>query len=331
MPLSEEEVRSICAQLLHTTVDTIEFPGGSSRESVRVNVAGQGLIVTRRKNLQRAKLECGVLRTLNRDRAPVPHLIAFKDNELIQQDVGQLRLSEAMHTASAEQVVAHLRAALGSLHAIHQIGIEAGPLQSLAVLGNTTQWLGSFARSAERLGAQTGLSAPQLDYDKLVNLLRIEQPSFIKWDARPGNAIVRENGTIIWIDWEHCGKRHPLDDVAWLLADEYTPYLPEIEETLIPEVAPVFGSGLSASQAVEYLRVFGTLHSCIRLALIWRYYAKDAWWDIDRCLALDKVGVVKELATRAAQRATNWAEFSPLTRSLAPWLQDLQSKIANSS
>ena len=50
---------------------------------------------------------------------------------------------------------------------------------------------------------------PELDEPSLIALLRVKTPAFIKWDARPGNAIVNKNGTITWFDWEHCGCRSP--------------------------------------------------------------------------------------------------------------------------
>lgn len=327
MSLAEDEVKSICADLLNAEVDKIEFPGGSSRESVRVRIAGQGLIVTRRKQLQRAKLESGVLRILNQGNAPVPHLIAFRDNYLIQQDVGSHRLSQSLKTASKAEVLVLLESALRSLHSIHQIGKASDSLKSIVTLGHKHQWLGSFVRSAERLGSQMDIPAPSLPFDKLAALLDVEQPCFIKWDARPGNAIVRESGKVIWIDWEHCGQRHPLDDVAWLLTDEYTPHLEEVENELFLKILDSFANGYSQSQAQEYLCVYGTLHSCIRLAMILRYQARDGWWDYEHCLEFDKVGVVQELAARVVQRASSWAQNSELTKSLTPWFEDLLAKL----
>ncbi len=327
MSLSEDEVKTICTKLLNAEVDDIEFPGGSSRDSVKVNIAGQGLIVTRRKQLQRAKLESSVLRILNQHNAPVPHLIAFRDNYLIQQDVGSLRLSQSLKMGSKKEVLMLLESALKSLHSIHQIGKNSEPLKSVVTLGHKQQWLGSFVRSAERLGSQMNLPAPTLQFDKLAALLDVEQPCFIKWDARPGNAVVRESGKVVWIDWEHCGRRHPLDDVAWLLTDEYTPQMEAVENDLIPRILPFFANGYSQPQAQEYLHIYGTLHSCIRLAMILRYQAKDGWWDYQHCLAFDRVGVVQELAVRVAQRASSWARNSELTKNLAPWFDDLLVKL----
>ena len=323
MALSEDEIKSICKDLLGSQPDTISFPGGTSREAVRVEIAGRGLIITRRKNLQRAKLEAGVLRILNQRNAPVPHLIAFKDNYLIQQDVGRNRLTQAMNANSNQTVLTLLDSALGSLHSIHQIGRDNKPLQSTVTLGNKSAWLSTFVRSAERLGMQISLPAPSLQYDKLTALLKVEQPRFIKWDARPGNAVVRENNKVIWIDWEHCGQRHPLDDAAWLLTDEYTPHLEEAETDFVAKICSAFGNGLSEEQAQEYLYVYGTLHSSIRLAMILRYHAKDGWRDYNQCLELDTVGVVRELALRVSKRAACWSKKSQLTEPLSPWFEGL--------
>ncbi len=332
MPLTENQVKLICAELLQTDIDLVEFPGGSSRESVRVKSGGKGIIVTRRKKLQRAKLESGVLRILNQQHAPVPHLIACRDNYLIQQDVGDLRLSQQLQgngiqPLPARNVVDLLESALASLNAIHNIGKNNQLLHSLPNLGSTRNWITTFVGAADRLGIQQKLPTPTLDYEKLVNLLTVERPTFIKWDARPGNAVVRKNGSVIWIDWEHCGKRHPLDDVAWLLTDEFTPYLPDHENDLINKILPAFAHGFSPDQALEYLRVYGTFHGCIRLSMILKYWSKDGWWDFDYCLKFDKVGVVKSLAIDTAKKISAWSQHSELTSALKPWSEELMAKL----
>ena len=326
MPLSAANVKTLCAELLNTEVDDIEFPGGSSRDSIRVKIGAQGLIVTHRQSYQRARLESAALRILNQCNAPVPHLIAYRDNYLIQQDVGNQRLSQSMKAGSGEEVLALLDAALKSLAAIHDVGKDNEALKSFVELGHKPQWLDKFVRSAERLGEQLDLPAPSLQYDKLMTMLTVVQPSFIKWDARPGNAVVRDNGSVFWIDWEHCGRRHPLDDVAWLLTDEYTPFSADRESHHIGKILPAFAHG--HSQPHEYLRVFGTFHSCIRLAMILRFQARDGWWDYDKCLRLDSVGVVQELAMRVAHRGAEWAQHSALTKVLVPWFDALQVRLA---
>jgi len=327
MSVSTDDVKTLCAELLKTDVDRIEFPGGNTRDAVRVNVGHLSVIVTKRKSLQRAQLESTVLRLLNQGAAPVPRLIAYRDHFLIQQDMGSQRLSESLNNGGLEHVTQSLESALTSLSAIHEVGKTNSQFNSVVVLGDKTQWLASFAKSAERLGILLGVPAPSLDVDKLVDLLRVDQPTFIKWDARPGNAVVSANGGVSWIDWEHCGRRHPLDDVAWLLADEYTPYLPQEESALITCVLPMFANGYSLEQAHEYLRVFGTFHSCIRIAMILNHQSKRGWWDFQKCLELDRVGVVRELAIQSCQRAAHWSSHSKLTNNLTPWLEDVLRSI----
>ena len=327
MPVSPDDVKSICAELLKIEVDRIEFPGGNTRDAVRVNIGPLSVIVSKRKSLQRAQLESTVLRLLNQGGAPVPRLIAYRDHFLIQQDMGSQRLSERLNASSETQVIELLESALTRLSTIHEIGKANSQFKSVVILGDKAQWLVSLAKSAERLGVLLGIPAPSLDIDKPVELLRVDEPTFIKWDARPGNAVLSADGEVNWIDWEHCGRRHPLDDVVWLLADEYTPYLPQEESALITRVLPMFANGYSLDQAHEYLRVFGTFHSCIRIAMILNHQSKGGWWDFQRCLELDRVGVVRELAIQSCQRAAHWSNHSQLTDSLTPWFGDVLRSI----
>ncbi len=327
MPVTEDEVKAICTDLLKTEVDRVEFPGGSSRDAVRVKVAQHSVIVTKRASLRRAQLESVVLRMLNGKAAPVPHLIACREHVLIQQDMGNHRLSERLNGSDVVKTGALLGAALNSLSAIHEAGKVTEQLQSIIVLGDKSQWLRTFISSADRLGALLGVPAPALESDMLMDLIRVDQTTLIKWDARPGNAIVADDGSVFWIDWEHCGRRHPLDDVAWLLADEYTPFFPELESELIAKVLPTFAYGYSEEQAQEYLRVFGTFHSCIRLAMIVKHQAKSGWWKLEKCLEFDRVGVVRKLAMQSCRRATHWSGSSRLTQDLVPWFDDILKAI----
>ncbi|MEQ8314929.1 MAG: phosphotransferase [Gammaproteobacteria bacterium] len=327
MPITETEARDLCARLLKADLDSIDFPGGKSRESLRAKIAENSIILTKRKHLERAKLESFVLRTLNRYRAPVPHLIAAHQHYLIQQDVGGTRLSESLQGSDEDSTATLVKSALGSLANLHQIGLSDEAFNSVVVLGNKDSWLRSFIKAAERLGTVLGLPAPKLNVPSLSKLLTVEEPQLIKWDARPGNAIVRDNGAVIWIDWEHCGRRHPLDDVAWLMNDEFMPYYPAMEKSILDKAIPLFGKGMSAEQAMEYYCVFSCLHACVRLELIISFQVKKGWWDYDYCVRFDKVGVVKDLALQVARRASNLSQISSGVAPLTSWFDDIGSKI----
>ena len=50
------------------------------------------------------------------------------------------------------------------------------------------------------LGILLGIPAPTVDKDALLNALTLEPDTFVKRDARAGNAIVRNDGSISWFD-----------------------------------------------------------------------------------------------------------------------------------
>ena len=80
------------------------FPGGSSRKSaVIVTDDGDRLVITRRRHEGRAELEAEVLGQLKRQGAPVPEIIARDGKWIVQENLGNLRLSEAIDAAAPKQ------------------------------------------------------------------------------------------------------------------------------------------------------------------------------------------------------------------------------------
>ena len=198
----------------------VEQPGGRLRRSVRLFLEDRSVIVTKRRAPARARLEAEVLQALSDQGAPVPRLLCFDGVWLIQEDLGSSRLSQAlaaMHEADAEGL---LENAIAGLAAAQQAGRERGLDREVVAIGKNAEWIATLATIHRRIGEQLQLSVPALPTDRLVAQLRPQRPAFIKWDARPANAAIRADGAVAWFDWEHCGCRHPLDDVVWLLCDE---------------------------------------------------------------------------------------------------------------
>ena len=159
-------------------------------------------------------------------------------------------------------------------------------------------------------------------------LLTLVVPRFVKWDARPGNAIIRADGRMAWIDWEDCGARNRLDDMAWLLGDEFVPDLPiEVEERLLAAHVPHFADDMPLADAVEYLSAYGTLHMCVRLGMILNERGGGPWWDQELCLATDQVGVTLEHARRLCRRAARWSARSAIVRALSPWFDEVEKRL----
>lgn len=328
-PLDSVEVDRICRSLLGAGLEHLSFPGGRSRKTVVAStVDGKTYAITKRPKPNRAALEVAVMRALNARQAPVPNVVASSEGWLVQSYIGSRRLSEVLDSANLEELNSWLRLAMDSLVEIHTAGREAGLNHKVARIGVNQGWLEQLMTLPERIGELVQLPAPQFDKNKLAAQLSIPNPAFIKWDARPGNAMVSDQGKILWIDWEHCGARDPLDDLCWMLGDEWTPYNLEMEEQLLQEYLPLFSGERSSQEACDYLRSFGSLHMCVRLLLILSRKGEGEWWNRQKSLAGDKIGVTADSAERLCRRAAHWSALSPMLAPLSSWFVNVQATIA---
>jgi hypothetical protein len=215
---------------------------------------------------------------------------------------------------------------LSTLAAIHQAATQEGLEEHVDVLGSEDSWINGLLERPAVLGNYLKQPAPRLDIDALIKRLRVVEPHFIKWDARPGNALVGENNQVYWIDWEHAGKRNRLDDMAWILGDEYVPDWPELEDRLLAQYVPEFAGPMNDADAFEYLMAYGSFHMVVRLGLILKYMDGE-WWNLEHCLAEDKVGVTLECAQRLCQRGGRWSARNPLTAPLSDWFRQIEPSI----
>jgi hypothetical protein len=258
----------------------------------------------------------------------VPRVLAFDGTWLIQEDVAGQRLSEHLAAAGAAEVEAWLEAALVALDRLHRAGRAAGLERRVIVLGRDPAWIRRLLGRVDIVAGQADIAAPPLPAEALVDLLRVREPWLIKWDARPGNALVGEGGRLVWIDLEHCGCRNRLDDLAWLLCDEYAPDLPEVEARLLERHLRAFAEGWGPGEAARYLAAYGTFHGLVRLSVILDRKGRGPWWDRRRCLAADMPDVSRAGALTLARRAGRWAGRCPLTAPLVPWLVAVERRIA---
>ena len=151
--------------------------------------------------------------------APVPEILAVDGKFLFQEDLGETRLSTALSTASPAEAETLLDAALKSLAKTHAAAKSAGLKRHVMILDGE-EWRANLLAVPQKLGKFLESPAPELSMKKLDQRLRVASPEFIKWDARPPNAIIHEDGHVSWIDWEHCGRRNRLDDLVWLFGDQ---------------------------------------------------------------------------------------------------------------
>jgi hypothetical protein len=322
-----QAVAAACRTLLGKTPTKAEWPGGLSRSSVRLWFEDGSVIITRRRHEGRARLEAAVLTALGGEGVPVPRVLAFDGTWLIQEDLGGTRLTQALATTEPINGERLLDGALRGLDAARLAGRETGIEARLPVIGARTDWILRRVEMPGRVGEMVGAVAPDLDRDRTLDCLRPRDRRLVKWDARPGNAIVRGDGTVAWIDWEHCGRREPLDDLVWLLCDEYVPDWPDVEDRLLRDHTASLGGQRDDRAAQTYLAVMGCLHLCQRLSLILRRKKEGPWWSPEECLANDRAGVFPGAVLRLCRRGRRWAVRSDLTPALAPWFASVEKRL----
>lgn len=329
-PKIDHELAAKCEKLIGSRIASMEYPGGDSRESVKLILKrGKPVYVSSRSRKSRADIERSVLETASKAGANVPKLLGSDGQKLlIQEEIPGVRLTQAIHKRGDKTVFRYLDNALSSLAKIQVAGSESGLDEELPRLGEEKEWLVGLLDRPSVLGHFFEIEAPEPELAKLESILAFRQPRFVKWDARPGNAIAREDEEVFWIDWEHSGTRNRMDDVVWLLADEFIPDMPEMEAKILDKYLPIFADDLSLEQARKYFFAYGVFHLTVRLGLIFKYKEDGEWWSYEKCLAKDKVGVTLKNATRICKRGERWAAVNPETQVLSQWFKDVRASLS---
>lgn len=317
------EAASACARLLGRRAETVEWPASRSRRSVRVVFDDGSVIATRRKNRARAQLEAHVMKTLHALGGAVPAVLAYDGEWLLQEYIDGTRLPHILVGDDPAKSRMLLDGAARELARIHRIGDESGLNTQVVRLGAAESWIAEFVDTPRRIGAAVGVGAPVLDARALLEGLSVGPPCFVKWDARPGNAMVRPDGSVVWFDWEHCGARNALDDFAWLLADEYVPELPALTEIAVAN-AP---DGCSEDDARTRFATYATFHTAVRLALVVHHKDDGPWWDEAMCLRDDKVRVTAAGVRALCARGAEFAACQQVTEPLSDWFTDVASRL----
>ncbi|MGV6858231.1 MAG: phosphotransferase family protein [bacterium] len=317
--------------ILKTQVKTQEFPGGKSRDSRRMILAnGEQVIATRRENPAQMAREKRVLAALNKHEARVPRLLGHDHwRVLVQSELEGERLSQKFQGNSEEEYENIMAASLESLARIHQAGSADGLDKSLPPVGATKAWVKGLIQRPATIGKFFDIRPKRPDLEGLEELLAIKKPRFVKWDSRPGNAMMGFDGQVSWFDWEHAATRNRLDDMAWIMGDEFVPDYPQAEARLIDKYLPLFADHMDADTARDYLMAYGTLHISVRLGLILKTKKDGEWWDPEYCIQGDKVGVTQEFATNLCKRGARWSAQTCYTESLSPWFENME-KLVNS-
>lgn len=297
--LETKEVERICRSIWGVEPDNLEFPGGRSRNVVAVRVSGEEVLLAKRDSADRARLEATVLNGLGQS-GLVPRLVRLHENVVVQRKLEGNRLTEVLEFASLEKRKNLLVDAGLGLIELQKMGRASGLEEIAPKLGRTNDWATKFVMSPIRLAQALGLHEPRYNIDDVLPLLASVPEGFMKWDARPGNAMIEASGAISWFDWEHCGVAPCDSDMAWLLADEWSPDVVAAQRILILETAKSFG--ISEEPLFKAFAARAILHTTIRLSLIFNRKGEGPWWNTKSAMANDLVGVSVAHVRRLCQR-----------------------------
>ncbi len=318
--VNDEEISTVCRQILGAEPTGITYPGGRDRKTVIADIGDREIVATKRSSLSRAKLEARVLQVLG-DGPHVPKLLGQKGNFVLQSRLIGQRLSEALELSNVETRKELLISAGMSLIELQVKANDSDLLSEAPKIGDRKGWHLDFAKSPDRLAEQISASPPVYEPDLLASIIAVRLPSFVKWDSRPGNALVDAQGSVGWFDWEHCGVGSAEDDLVWMLADEWSPNVPEAEFELLKRMASIHDEDFET--LVSRFHTKAVLHSIIRLGLILRRKGDGPWWNAESSLKNDRVGVSPAHVKRVITRAGRWAGAHPHLRGLTEFLHQV--------
>ncbi len=329
-PDSGSSVSTAVERVTGKRIIDMSFPGGTSRKTVRCLLdGGQTVMATQRRTEARSKLEADTMWALTKAQAPAPLILGYEAGVLVQQDLGDLRLTQALAAATSDGARLQLLSrAINALDYCKNAISASSVSDRLPLKGDDPRWLRRFVGVSSNVSRLLKIEAPEINIEEMMARLTIRAPSVVKWDARPGNAIVDADGDVYWIDWDYAGRRNSVDDLAWLLCDEYID-VSQVAEAIL--LRTHLADSVSRSQSEDvygYLRTFGALHFCVRLELILEHRLKSVdWWDFDHCIASDKVGVTRECALRVCRRGVTWSGANWGTLPLCAWFEQAGKRI----
>ncbi|MFT5158730.1 MAG: hypothetical protein ACI9ZD_000325 [Paracoccaceae bacterium] len=316
--LKPSSVAEIAAQIFAMPVVKVTAPGGKTRESLRVHFANRTIVATQRSYPGRMRMEVEVLKRLTEQDAPVPKFLGGSEKIFFQEDVGSRRLSGEMMSADNAGKNDIAARAFESLLRIREAGQKSGLADVAPALGTDEKWVKGFLGTSVRTAKKFEVAPPQVDFQALTDRLHVPATTFLKWDARPGNASIGAGGQVYWFDWEHCGKRQGMEDFAWLAGDEFWPVGTDDAVAILQDQLPKD----RAKDDLDYLGLYITFHIIQRLTIIHRRFTKAGWVDAEKAMKYDKIGVDPALGKRLCRHGSGWADRSPLTRPMIAWFED---------
>lgn len=322
-----KEVEALAQRFFGRAPERVAFPGGKSRSAFIADMGADGLVVMAKRDDERdAQLEATVLKGLSASGC-TPRFVARHGVWLVQECVPGTRLPILLDREPATREM-RIGEALDGLLAIRAAAAESGLVHRVPKLGVRSGWFAARIAEMAEAAARLDIAPPALDVPGLSRILDVRHRDFVKWDARPGNALVGDDGRTTWFDWEDCGRHDSMDDLVCLLADEWTPLDAAQEERILDRYLPRFAGRRSADEARRDHAVMTMVQIGFRMRLAVGYWAKrERWWDREHCLNGDKVGVTPQEVGRLIERGRRTADGHALTRPYLPFLDALEERL----
>ena len=329
--------QNIFTNLTGLKVSKFSFPGLKRRDKrgnfVMLITACNGIeyILSFRSSLKLASVEEIALRNLSKESAPVPKLINRTGSWLLQEYISGPRLSEVLGRGKLDQSYDILETAISSLLQIQDLARKIGLGKHMKPICNSHAWRNERTGWLTSLADVSNSSLPKLNEEQINSVLTVKPTSFVKWDARPGNAILTKNAKVIWFDWEHCGCRAGIDDLIWFLTDEWLNLSSISEEKIISEYITNFSESELCSSREQYMWVFGTIQMCGKLfKILNQKKIKSGWVDRDFCLQFEQMGVTLRESRTLASKIIRWSSRDKLTAPISGWMQNIYDQLPES-
>lgn len=322
-----KEIETLCQRVFGELPRRVAFPGGESRSAFVADV-GEGIhVLARRDSRDDAILEGIVMKCLSRT-GFVPAVVQVYDQWVVQKYVEGVRLPIVLdRLSSMNDREATIDSALATLVALQERAHSENLHHRVPKIRPNENWADGHLDRPRRISEVLGIVPPKLDMGKLGKKFAVSHRDFIKGDARPGNASVSKD-TIVWFDWEGCGRRNSLDDLVYVMADEWTNLDAAAEARLLEKYVEPFARGRSRDEAWEYVMAFGVFHMCARTRRAIKYRQRDGrWWSRETCLMGDKLGVTKSEVGRMCLRAQRWSAEVEELQPLVTWFDEVMVRL----
>lgn len=323
----KEEIEALCKNVFGTAPNRVAFPGGKSRSAFIANIGDDNFVLAKRTDEGAALIEGIVTKCLAKT-GLAPQLVAVRGPWVVQECVPGIRapiVVDRLEAMSDREAI--IERAITGMAVLHDHAHEERLQHRVAKLGAKEDWSFDHTGRPNRIAEVLGIAPPEVNLKPLEKRFRNDHRDFIKGDARPGNAMVNDD-RVVWFDWDGCGTRNALDDLVFILADEWTALDVETETRLLRNHLPSFARGRSADEAFEYVMAYGVFHMSARIRRAIRYRQRDGkWWSREKCLLGDKIGVTKSEVGRMCERSKRWAGEVAELKPMAGWFDKVMERL----